>query len=131
MAAYSGFWDGEGGSPHALLASTVAIGNEYRKLGTLFGKRPYGRAKLRELMETLMGAAAGSAASATHKRVQATVDQAGVNGGEVVPIETYTAVSRNTTAGDETRIEAALNLSTKPTYATDVSGVGGGAKLGY
>lgn len=131
MAAYSGLYDGVYGTPHSLLANTVAIGSDYRKLGTMFGKRPYGRAVLRELMETLTGAAAGSAASATHKRVQATVDLSGPAGGGAVPIETFTAVSRNTTAGDETRIEAALGLSTKPTYATDVSGVGGGAKLGY
>jgi hypothetical protein len=131
MPAYSGLYDGVYGSPHTLLADTVAIGSDYRKLGTMFGKRPYGRAVLRELIKTLTGAAAGSTATATHKRVQATVNQAGVDGGSVVPIETVTSVNRATAAADTTRIDNALVIGTKPTYAADRSGVGGGAKLGY
>lgn len=130
--AYSGFWDGQGGSPHSLLSSSVAIGSDMRKLGTLFGKRPYGRAVTRALILALTGAAVGGSASATHKRVQATVNREGVDGGGVVPVETLTEISRVTVTADLTRIDAALAQSTKPsTYAADRSGVGGGAKLGY
>ncbi len=130
MPAYSGLYDGHFGAPHTLLANTVAIGSDYRKLATLFSKRPYGRAVTRELIKMLTGAAVGQSAASTHKRVQATVNREGVDGGGLVSVETFTEISRVTATADLTRVDAALALSTKPTYAADRSGVGGGAKLG-
>lgn len=132
MASYSGLYDGVYGTPHALLSSSVKTGNAETALGRVFGKRPYGRAKLRELIVELVGAAAGQAALASHKRVQASTPVEGVFGGGLVPIETYKSVDRVTAAGDVTVIENALQLSSQPsTYVADASGNGGGAKLGY
>lgn len=58
----------------------------------------------REIAETVTGAAAGSAASATHKRVQARENSQGELGGSRT-IETITDVSRNTTAADVTEVK--------------------------
>lgn len=132
MAAYSGLFDGVHGEPHALLSSSVKKGNAETMLARVFGKRAYGRAKLRELMVELTGAAAGQAALASHKRVAWTPELEGITGGGLVAIETYESVDRVTAAGDETIIEAALQLSSQPTtYVDDESGNGGGGKLGF
>ncbi len=130
MPSYSGLYDGVYGQPYALLANTVAIGNARREIARSLAKRPYGRAVLRELMLTLNGAAAGSAALATHKRVEATDPTEGPSGGGLVNIETFTEINRNTATADKNAIDAMLSLSTKPTYVADRSGNGGGAKLG-
>lgn len=132
MPSYSGLYDGVHGSPHSLLADTVKIGNAQTQVARLLSKRPYGRATLRELMLTLNGAAAGSAAAASHKRVKWTPDQEGVTGGGAVQTETFTAVGRVTTSDDKTDIDRMLALSSQPTsYVADLSGVGGGGKLDY
>lgn len=132
MASYSGLYDGVHGSPHALLADTVAIGNNATQLARVLARRPYGRGKLRELMLTLNGAAAGSSAVDTHKRVDWTPELDGVAGGGLVTIETFTNVSRVTTADDKSDIDRALALTSRPTtYVTERSGNSGGGKLGY
>ena len=132
MPSYSGLYDGVHGSPHSLLSDTVKIGNAETQVARLLSKRPYGRAKLRELMLTLNGAVAGSAASASHKRVKWTPDRTGVTGGGAIATETFTAVGRNTTADDKSDIDRMLSLASQPTtYVADSSGVGGGGKLGY
>lgn len=87
----------------------------------------------RELLDTVLGAAAGSAASATHARVEGDRDPGNpvVNGGQV-DIETVTDISRNSTAADVTALKAELvNVNKQPSsYPTDASGNGGGGKLG-
>lgn len=73
---------------------------------------------LREIMETLNGAAAGSAASKTLTRIaHSTSDLGGVRA-----IETETFVSRNTAAADVTDINAdLLSLSSKTYDPTPVA----------
>lgn len=132
MPSYSGLFDGVHGEPHALLSDTTKIGNARTQVARLLAKRPYGRATLRELMLTLNGAVAGSTAAATHARVQHERDLEGPRPGGLIPIETYEAVNRATTADDKSDIDAMLSLSSQPTtYVEDVAGVGGGGKLGY
>lgn len=128
MAAYSGLFDGEGGSPHALL--TNKTGNAETMVARLLANRGYGRASLRELMLTLNGAAAGSTALVNRKRVQATANLSQNVQGGLRTIETIDVINRVTTAADKTNIDGALALSSQPTYATDLSGNGGGGKLG-
>lgn len=127
--SYSGLFNGVHGDGHALL--TNKIGNAQTMLARLFANRTYGRAAYAELMATLTGAAAGGAAAASHKRVQAAANlSANVQGG-VRTIETFSAINRNTTAADESDIEAALALSSQPAaYIADASGNGGGGKVG-
>jgi len=82
----------------------------------------------KQLLYTLIGAAAGSAATKTRARRTA---QAFANdgGGGLVPIETVTLVSRNTTAADATAFKALLDRVPYPsTYVADASMNGGGGK---
>ena len=74
---------------------------------------------LRELMLTLNGATAGSAASATYGRVAASDELGGVR-----TIETVTAISRNSAAADKTEIDADI-LSYESYDATPVANLDG------
>ncbi len=79
-----------------------------------------GMMALREKMETLNGAASGSAASKTLSRIAAAEDLSGVR-----TIETETLVSANTAAGDITEInEDILALTTRTTMASPANGDG-------
>lgn len=76
---------------------------------------------LRELMETLNGAASGSAASKTLGRIANSTELGGLR-----TIETETLVSRNTDAGDITAINAdVLSLSTRTYDPTPVANLDG------
>lgn len=132
MPSFSGLWNNEFGENHSLLSDTVAIGNNRSRVARGLSRAIYGSAALREIMVTLTGAAAGSAAFASHKRVQAERDlEANVQGG-VRTIETFEAIDRNTTAGDVTDVTAMLELQHKPSsYPVDKAGNGGGGKLGW
>jgi len=79
------------------------------------------------LMYTLLGAAPGSNATKTKAQVQW---QQGSPGG-LIPIETITLVSRNTTAADLAAFQALMNRTPTPSsYPADLSGNGGGGKVG-
>ena len=102
--------------------------NTKRMLGRLL-RRP-GNRLIQEIIQTLNGAASGSAASKTHSRIEAPADSDNLGG--VRAIETVTDVSRNTDAADVTALTAIYDLSVAGiTYPTDASGNGGGGKLGY
>lgn len=78
-----------------------------RRVSQLLAKKS--NLALREVMETLNGAAAGSAASKTLSKIANASDLGGVRA-----IETETFVNRNTTAGDVTDINAdLLSLASK------------------
>lgn len=69
-----------------------------------------------ELFDTLIGAASGGAASATHKRIAAVVRTNGPQGGGNRTIETITDISRNSTAGDVTALkEMVFGVRHQPT----------------
>lgn len=111
-----GFWPTNG------VSTLTQIG------GTGHGRRTAARAlaskgtlALREKMETLNGAAAGSAASKTLSRVAHSEELGGVR-----TIETETLVSANTTAADVTEINAdVLSLSTRTYDPTPVANLDG------
>lgn len=85
-----------------------------------------GMMALREKMETLNGAAAGSAASKTLSRIAAAEELGGVR-----TVETETLVSANTVAGDVTEInEDILALSTRTTFGSSPVANGDGNPLG-
>ena len=87
----------------------------------------------RELLLTLLGATAGSAASETYKRVYRPVRNSDPQEyGGLATTETVTLVSRNTTATDITNITALISREPKPSsYAVDIGGNGGGGKAGF
>lgn len=128
MTSFSGLWNNEYGVDHSLL--TNKTGNAHTALSMVTRSRTYGRAAFRALLKSLVDGAVGDAASASHKRVAAERDLEGNVQGGARTIETFSAINRNTTAADEAKLLAALELSSKPTYPVDRSGNGGGGKLG-
>lgn len=68
-----------------------------------------------ELFDTLIGAAAGGSASATHKRIEAVVKTSGPQGGGNRTIETITDINRVSTSADITALkEMVFNVTRKP-----------------
>lgn len=133
MAAYSGLWNGVYNEAYSLLSQSRNKSEEFRKLTTPFARRLYSHGALGELLITLVGAAAGSTASLTHKRVTARQNLSQNLQGGAIPIGDFTDVNRATTAADASAIVAALSQSAAPTYVVDRSGNGtsGRSKLGY
>ena len=84
------------------------------------------------LLNALIGAAAGGAASATYKRAEAEqtlTDFMALGGART--IETRTMLSRVTTAADVTELKSFLARKQAPaSYPADLSGNGGGNKVG-
>lgn len=74
--------------------------------------------KVRELLDTTIGAAAGSAALLTHKRVS---HNRGGNAGKVA-IETATDLSRNSTAADVTALKGYFSTDSKIATPTNRAG---------
>lgn len=93
-----GFW-GDISSTYAPISSVPSALRRLARILNVNGMR-----KEKELMLTLNGATAGSAASATYKRVDDRENSAGEVGG-LRTIETVTAVSANTTSDDKTFID--------------------------
>lgn len=126
MTSYSGLFNGVYGEDHALIGTR----NVETNLARQFRRR--GASALREIMQALNGAVAGSNATAQYKRAKAerSLDE-NVQGGQR-EIETVTLVNRNTTSGDETSIDNIFDQTSVPSsYPVDKAGVGGGGKLGY
>jgi|CXWL01.1.fsa_nt_gi hypothetical protein len=91
-------------------------------------RQPLAARKDAELLIENIGVAVGQTASVTVKQVKhneapGTFPVQGV-------VETRTVISRATVAADETSQEARLATNfSRPTYAADLSGNGGGSKL--
>jgi len=64
---------------------------------------------IRELLDTTIGAAAGSAASLTYKRVKHNTSELG----GVRQVETRSVISRNSSAGDVTTLKAMFATDSK------------------
>lgn len=111
-----GFWPENGVST---LTQASGVGASVRRAAQALATK--GAMARRELMETLNGAAAGSAALKTLSRVAHSEELGGVR-----TIETETLVDRNTTAADEAAIDAdVLSLSTRTYDPTPVANLDG------
>lgn len=78
-----------------------------------------------ELFDSLIGAAAGGTAAATHKRVAGfSPDPAGPVGGGLRTVETVTDINRTTTSQDVANLkEMTFNVTTAPNpYPVNLSG---------
>lgn len=130
MTAYSGLFNGVHNENYALLVDE-APGRKH--LSRILRKSKRGMRVTQELLLTTIGAAAGSAALAQHRRVKAVATPGGTNSqGGVRTIETVDLINRNSAAADVTALKAIVDRATKPsTYPTDASGNGGGGKLGF
>lgn len=126
MPAWSGLWNEFGeATGHSLLVNKSSL---RKRLSLLFRQR--GNAVLKELMLELNGAAAGDAALAQRTRVTATQQLTLLGNGGAVDIETVDLVNRNTTAADATDIASVLSEVKTRALQADISGNGGGGKLG-
>lgn len=102
-----GFWPTNG--VNSLVSMSGESGHR-RKIAMLLGKK--GQMKMRELMETLDGVVAGSAALKNYGRVEANVELGGVR-----IIENESIVNRNTAAADVTEINTDyLLFSTRTSF---------------
>jgi hypothetical protein len=82
--------------------------------------------RLRRLAFTLINSGVGTVATETKKQIKW---EQGSPGG-LIPIESVVIVNRTTNNADQTAISALLYRNPAPaTYATDVSGNGGGGKM--
>lgn len=140
VTGYSAFWQTTGDNqPYAM--TPIANGGGRSPLESKLA-RIFARNQLRPLVAVMLalnGAAAGGAASSTYKRAQSptgpdaatpTVTQIDALGGNR-PIETVTAISRNTTAADEAYVDDLLDgdlLERTISYPT-VAGSGGSGKI--
>lgn len=80
-----------------------------------------GMRDVRELIDTLLGAAAGSTAASSYKRVEHPADSDNIGG--LRSVESVDLVNRATTSDDDTTITAKLlNFSSQPTYPTNADG---------
>lgn len=77
-----------------------------------------GMRDVRALMDALLGAAAGGAASASYKRITHPTDSDNLGG--LRTVETIDLVNRVTTVGDDTTITSrVLSFSSQPSYPTN------------
>lgn len=113
MAGYSEFWGDDIGKTGSY---SISDGRMPRREAI---KRVVNRAGFRsltELFDSLIGAAAGGTASASHKQIKGSVSTGTpINQGGVVEIETVTDINRATTAADVTALkEMVFNVKTAP-----------------
>lgn len=102
MPAWSGLNNNRYGVDYALPTIKGGI-----KLGIARMFRVGGARKQMEIFDTILGAAAGSAASKTHTQVNGAKEYDGGFGGRRT-IETVTDISRNSTAADITDAKATV-----------------------
>lgn len=125
MAAvmYGEFWGG-------LNAYSILV-NKMPRLNSI--RRVVNRQSFRvnkELLDTLIGAATGGTASASHKEVSFNQFTAagGIDNQGAPVINTVTDINRASTSDDVTALkEFLVNVNVRPSYPRDLSGNGGGA----
>jgi hypothetical protein len=109
MPAWAGLWNNEGNTNHSLIGKNP-VRNRIRRVMNRESMRA-----VTELFDSLIGAAAGGNAQATHKRVGHFTPGAGSEGG-VRTIETITDINRTTTATDVANLkEMTVGVKTAPT----------------
>lgn len=128
---YSSLWNDVYKSPHQLLSTTAKPGYQYKRLSTAYGRRLYDMGALGAVIYQLAGGSPGGAVLKTHKRVKATRVLDTPSQGGLVEIETYNDINRVSVSDDAAAIQAAITVTTSPTYPVDASGNGGGNKLGF
>lgn len=119
MASWSGLFDHVHNTPHTLQSQRSSLKRRTNRL-----LRQRGMKDVRELLLTLIGTAAGSAALAQTSRIEAVQ---GIGGaltlGGVRTVQTVDEVNRVTTAADVTELSAAFNESADTNaYPVDKAG---------
>lgn len=140
VTGYSAFWqnvsniNGEVGVPYRMLFSRSS--HERRASNALYRS---GFRAVRELLETVTGAAAGGTAADSYVRAGTTGQgPTAIGPGGARDMETVTTVNRATTAGDITTLLARISVgifaqapAIPSGYVADASGNGGGGKVRF
>ena len=103
MANFSGLFNGVHGETYAIPFSYDSVN---RQISRTFYKTKQGNRLHRELLLTLIGAAAGDAAADSYTRASAINDHSQLGG--VRAMETVSVVARVTTAADVTALNALI-----------------------
>lgn len=114
MPAWQGLWNQEANSQvgYAILVNKMPRRYAIKRVVNRDGFRA-----ITELFDTLIGAAAGGAALATHSRVKRPTDTGVGGSGGLMAIETVTDINRVTVAADVTKLkEMVFGVKTAPTY---------------
>jgi len=118
--SYSGLFNDNNPAGYSLLVNKTPARNRIKILMQKQGFR-----EIKELFDTLIGAASGDTAAKTFARVK---DEVGAVGGGLREIETVEVINRATTADDITLLkEFTAAVPTNTTFVADLSGNGGGA----
>jgi len=111
----------ENNGTYSLISGNMPRLNSIRRVVNRDGFRT-----LTELVNTLVGAEAGSPAVASHARVGAQFSNNDAN--NEAPVVTVTDINRNSTDNDVTKLKSFLfGVRARPAYPADKSGNGGGA----
>lgn len=118
MPTWSGLDNYVYGKDHSLQFTTSSPENRLSIV-----TRPQGMRKIVELLQTLIGASAGSTALDTYKRVKAAggPEDTMKNSG-VVNVESVEIINRATTAQDVTDLKAIIGRHITSVYPGDLSG---------
>lgn len=117
MASYSGLFNGVHGEDYAIPFDYDSVN---RQISRTFYKTKQGNRLYRELLLTLIGAAAGSAAADSYDRAKATNVWNELGG--VREMETISVVARNTTSADVTMLNALIAEVRQNNFISDAGG---------
>lgn len=117
MASWSALFNGIHGEDYAIPFDYDSVN---RQISRTFYKTKTGNRLYRELLLTLIGATAGSAAADSYVRPQATNVWSELGGQRV--LETITVVNRNTTSADVTMLNALIAEVRQNSFVSDSGG---------
>ena len=117
MTSYSGLFNGIHGEAYAIPFDYDSVN---RQISRTFYKTKQGNRLYRELLVTLIGATAGSAAADSYVRAAAVNNHEQLGGQRAM--ETVTVVSRNTTAADVTMLKALVEEVRQNAFVSSLDG---------
>lgn len=117
MTNFSGLFDGIHGETYSI---PFTHSSAQRKLGYHLMKARLSNRDINELLDTLIGATAGSAASDSYTRVAPATEELARGG--VREIETISVISRNSAAADVTALKALLRPTRTQAFLSSSDG---------
>lgn len=117
MTSYSGLFNGIHGEDYTIPFDYDSVN---RQISRTFYKTRTGNRLYRELLDTLIGAAAGEAAADSYDRAAAINDHSQLGGQRAM--ETVTIVARNSTAADVTMLKALIKEDRQAAFVPSLDG---------
>lgn len=117
MATWSALFNGIYGETYAIPFDYDSVN---RMISKTFYKSRTGNRLYRELLDTLIGAAAGEAAADSYVRPLAVNDHEQLGGQRAM--ETITVIARNSTAADVTMLKSLIKEDRQAAFVSSLSG---------